>query len=194
VTEPGDTQSIRDLLDFWLLPTDHPDHGKRRKIWFESTPAFDDEIRSRFGGLIRRAVAGELEHWAEAAEGALALIILCDQFTRNIYRKSADAYCGDATALATARDAVARGFHLTVPRDARTFYFTPFHHSENLADQEMSCALFETIADADNKSSGRKHRDIVARFGRFPHRNEVLGRESTPEELDYLKTAERFGQ
>ncbi len=194
MTEPGDTQSIRDLVDFWLLPKDHPDHGKRRKIWWESTPAFDDEIRRRFGGLIRRAVAGELEHWAEAAEGALALIILCDQFTRNIYRKSADAYCGDATALVTARAAVARGFHLTVPRDARTFYFTPFHHSESLADQEMSCALFETIADADNKRAGRKHRDIVARFGRFPHRNEVLGRESTPAELDYLKTAERFGQ
>ena len=186
--------AIRDILDFWILPKDHPDHGNRREIWWESTPAFDDEIRSRFGGLIRRAVAGELEHWAERAEGALALIILCDQFTRNIYRKSADAYCGDATALVTARAAVARGFHLTVPRHARTFYFTPFHHSENLADQEMSCALFETIADADNKSSGRKHRDIVARFGRFPHRNEVLGRESTPEELDYLRTAERFGQ
>jgi uncharacterized protein (DUF924 family) len=194
VTDPNDTQAIRDILDFWFLPKDHPDHGKRRKIWFESTPAFDGEIRSRFAGLIRRAVAGELEHWAEAAEGSLALIILCDQFTRNIYRKSADAYCGDATALVTARAAVARGFHLTVPRDARTFYATPFHHSENLADQEMSCALLETIADADNKSSGRKHRDIVARFGRFPHRNEVLGRESTPEELDYLKTAERFGQ
>jgi len=188
----SDTASIRDILDFWLLPKDHPDYGKRREIWWESTPAFDDEIRSRFDGLIRRAVAGELEHWAEAAEGALALIILCDQFTRNIYRKSADAYCGDATALVTARAAVARGFHLTVPRHARTFYFTPFHHSENLADQEMSCALFETIADT--KSSGRKHRDIVARFGRFPHRNEVLGRESTAEELDYLKTAKRFGQ
>ena len=194
MTEPGDTQSIRDILDFWLLPLADPEHGKRRKIWWESTPAFDEEIRNRFGSLIQRAVAGELKHWAEAAEGALALIILCDQFTRNIYRKSADAYCGDATALVTARAAVARGFHLTVPRHARTFYFTPFHHSENLADQEMSCALFETIADADNKSSGRKHRDIVARFGRFPHRNEVLGRESTPEELDYLKTAKRFGQ
>jgi uncharacterized protein (DUF924 family) len=195
VTDSGDTQAIWDILDFWILPKDHPDHGKPRKIWWESTPAFDDEIRSHFSGLIRRAVAGELKHWAETAEGALALIILCDQFTRNIYRKSADAYCGDATALVTARAAVACGFHLSVPLDARTFYFTPFHHSENLADQEMSCALFETIADPDdNKSYGRKHRDIVARFGRFPHRNEVLGRESTPEELDYLKTAERFGQ
>ena len=190
----NETRSIRDILDFWFLPLDDPGHAKPREIWWKSTPEFDEEIRGRFSALIRRAVAGELNHWAETAKGALALIILCDQFTRNIYRKSADAYCGDATALVSARAAVARGFHLTVPRDARTFYFTPFHHSENLADQEMSCAPFETIADADNKSYGRKHRDIVARFGRFPHRNAVLGRKSTPEELDYLKTAERFGQ
>jgi uncharacterized protein (DUF924 family) len=194
VSDPGDTQPIRDIIDFWFLPLGHPEHGKPREIWWRSNPDFDEEIRRRFGGLIRRAVAGELKHWPETAEGALALIILCDQFTRNIYRKSADAYCGDATALATARVAVARGFHLTVPRDARAFYFTPFHHSENLADQEMSCALFETVADANNNRYARGHRDIVARFGRFPHRNVVLGRISTAEELDYLKTAERFGQ
>ena len=190
----SETRSIRDILDFWFLPLDDPGHGKPREIWWKSTPELDDEIRSRFGALIRRAVAGELKQGAETPEGALALIILCDQFTRNIYRKSAAAYCGDAMALVTARAAVARGFHLTVLRDARTFYVTPFHHSENLADQEMSCALFETIADAENPNYARRHRDIVARFGRFPHRNEVLGRESTAEELEYLKTAERFGQ
>ena len=194
MTDPSETSAIRDILDFWFLPPGDPEHGKAREIWWRSNPDFDEEIRRRFGGLIRRAVAGELKHWAETAEGALALIILCDQFTRNIYRKSADAYCGDATALATARVAVARGFHLKVPRDVRTFYFTPFHHSESLADQEMSCALFETVADANNKNYARSHRDIVARFGRFPHRNEVLGRTSTPEELDYVKTAERYGQ
>jgi len=194
VTESAETGPIRDILDFWFLPPSDPGHAKPREIWWKSTPEFDEEIRGRFGALIRRAVAGELKHWARTAEGALALIILCDQFTRNIYRKSVDAYCGDATALAAARAAVAGGFQLTVPRPMRTFYFTPFHHSENLADQEMSCALFETIADPENQNYARRHRDIVARFGRFPHRNEVLGRESTAEELEYLKTAERFGQ
>ena len=112
---------ITDILDFWFLPKDHPDHGKARDIWWRSTPAFDEEIRRRFGDLIRDAVKGKLAAWAETAEGALALIILCDQFTRNIYRKSPDAYCGDPTALETARLAVARGFHMTVPRDVRTF-------------------------------------------------------------------------
>jgi uncharacterized protein (DUF924 family) len=194
VSDTSDTESIRDILDFWFLPAGDPEHGKPRDIWWRSTPEFDQEIRERFGALIQRAVAGELKHWAETAEGALALIILCDQFTRNIYRKSVDAYCGDATALATARTAVAHGFHLTVPRDMRTFYFTPFHHSEHLADQELSCALFETVADANNRNYARSHRDIVARFGRFPHRNEVLGRESTAEELEYLEDAERYGQ
>jgi uncharacterized protein (DUF924 family) len=194
VSDTNDTASIRDILDFWYLPPSDPGHGKRRDIWWRSTPEFDQEIRDRFGALIRRAVAGELNHWAETAEGALALIILCDQFTRNIYRKSIDAYCGDATALAAARTAVARGFHLTVPLDMRTFYFTPFHHSEQLADQEMSCVLFKPAADADNRSYARGHRDVVARFGRFPHRNEVLGRESTAEEIEYLKDAERYGQ
>ncbi len=195
MSDTNDTASIRDILDFWYLPPSDPEHGKRRDIWWRSTPEFDEEIRARFGPLIQRAVAGDLASWADTADGALALIILCDQFTRNIYRKSIDAYCGDATALATARVAVARGFHLTVPPEMRTFYFTPFHHSEHLADQEMSCALFHTtVADADDRNSGRGHRDVVARFGRFPHRNAVLGRESTAEEIEYLKNAERYGQ
>ncbi|HYC64288.1 MAG TPA: DUF924 family protein [Reyranellaceae bacterium] len=189
-----DTNAIRDILDFWFLPKDHPDHAKPREIWWKSTPAFDEEIRRRFGKLIERGAAGELASWLETPEGALALIILCDQFTRNIFRKTPKAYSGDATALAAARIAVARGYPQALPRIQRTFLYTPFHHSEALADQEMSCALFDTIADPEQKNYARGHRDVVARFGRFPHRNEVLGRTSTAEEIEFLKTAERYGQ
>jgi len=186
--------SIRDILDFWFLPLGHPDHGKRRDIWFKSTPDFDAEIRQRFGDLLECAVAGELASWTESPEGALALIVLCDQFTRNIHRKSVKAYCGDPIALPAARIAVARGYHVPFNAAMRTFFFTPFHHSEALADQEMACALFDTLDDPEGKKYGRGHRDVVARFGRFPHRNEVLGRTSTAEEIEYLKTAERYGQ
>lgn len=185
---------IRDILDFWFLPAGHPEHGKPRDIWWKSTPEFDAEIRQRFGALLDRAVAGELSHWTDSPEGALALIILCDQFPRNIHRKSVEAYRGDATALAAARAAVARGYHATLPSALRTFFFTPFHHSEALADQEMAVALFETLDDPEGRKYGRGHRDVVARFGRFPHRNEVLGRASTAAEIEYLKTAERYGQ
>jgi uncharacterized protein (DUF924 family) len=139
-------------------------------------------------------VAGELESWTESPEGALALIILCDQFPRSIHRKSVEAYSGDPIALPVARIAVARGYHVPFSPAMRTFFFTPFHHSEALADQEMACALFGTLEDLGGKSYGRGHRDVVARFGRFPHRNEVLGRTSTAEEIEYLKTAERYGQ
>jgi uncharacterized protein (DUF924 family) len=190
----SDQAAIRDILDFWYLPKDHPDHGRPRDIWWKSTPDFDAEIERRFGELIEQAAAGELEAWADTAEGALALIILCDQFTRNIYRKTPKAYCGDPTALAAARKAVAHGYPQGFARDIRTFFYTPFHHSEALADQEMAVALFDSIADDKSKAYGRGHRDVVARFGRFPHRNEVLGRTSTPEEIEFLKTAERYGQ
>ena len=188
------TDPIRDILDFWYLPLGHAEHGKPREIWWKSTPAFDAEIRERFGGLIERAVAGELTAWTDSPDGALALIILCDQFTRNIYRQSIKAYCGDPTALVAARIAVARGYQMAFKPAMRTFFYTPFHHSEALADQEMAVALFTESANEENKSYGRNHRDIVARFGRFPHRNAVLGRDSTPEEIEFLKTAQRYGQ
>ena len=189
----SDTVSLRDILDFWFLPLGDPGYGQKREMWWKSTPELDAEIKGRFGSLHGRAVAGELDGWANSPDGALALILLCDQFSRNIHRRTARAFSGDAKAIATARVALARFYPAAYPRDVRLFFYMPFQHSEVLADQELCCALFEALGD-DNAKYANSHRDIVARFGRFPHRNEVLGRASTAEELDYLKTAKRFGQ
>lgn len=188
------TDSIRDILDFWFLPLPHPDHGKPREIWWQSTPAFDAETVGRFGAAIERAVAGGLDTWKASPEGALALILLCDQFPRNCFRKTARAFCGDAKALEVARLALAHFYPAAFGSNHRLFFYMPFGHSEVLADQLMACALFDTIGGEENLQSAAEHRDVVARFGRFPHRNEVLGRVSTPDELDYLKDAKRYGQ
>jgi uncharacterized protein (DUF924 family) len=190
----SDTASIRDILDFWFLPLNDPGYGKPRDIWWDSTPELDVDIRQRFGGLLDKAVPGDLDHWSKSPDGALALILLCDQFARNMHRRTPMAFSGDATALATARLAIARGYPLVYPVELRTFFYMPFQHSESLADQDFCCSLFASMGNDDYVKHAVEHRDIVARFGRFPHRNDLLGRPCTPEELDYLKTAKRFGQ
>jgi uncharacterized protein (DUF924 family) len=194
VTGCGDVQAIREILDFWFLPLGDPEHGKPRDFWWDSTPEIDAEISSRFGALFDKAVTGELDAWRKSPDGALALILLCDQFSRNMHRRAARAFSGDAKALETARYAMARNHPAAYPNDMRVFFFMPFQHSEDLGDQDFCCALFATLGNEDNEKYTLRHRNIVARFGRFPHRNEVLGRASTAEELDYLKTADRFGQ
>ena len=188
------TDSIHDILDFWFLPLSDPDHGRPREIWWRSTPDFDAETVRRFGAAIERAVAGGLDAWKASPEGALALILLCDQFPRNCFRKTARAFSGDAKALETARLSLARFYPVGFGTNHRLFFYMPFGHSEVLADQLMACALFDTIGGEENLRSAAEHRDVVARFGRFPHRNEVLGRTSTPDELVYLKDAKRYGQ
>ncbi len=190
----SDTVSIRDILDFWFLPLGHPDHGQKREMWWQSTPELDAEIETRFGTLVELATAGELDHWCKSPDGALALILLCDQFTRNIWRKTARAFSGDAKACENARYALAHSYPAAYPVAVRQFFYMPFQHSEDLGDQKFCCTLFSTLGNPDSDKHAIEHRDIVARFGRFPHRNEVLGRECTAEELDYLKTAKRFGQ
>lgn len=189
-----DTTAIRDILDFWLLPLSDPGHGKKRELWWRSTPELDSEIAMRFGTLVEQAIAGKLDPWRKSPDGALALTLLCDQFTRNIYRKTARAFSGDAKARETARYALAHGYPAAYPNDVRLFFYMPLQHSEDLGDQDLCCSLFATLGNPDNDKYALEHRDIVARFGRFPHRNSVLGRASTPGELEYLKTANRFGQ
>jgi uncharacterized protein (DUF924 family) len=191
---PSISPGIHDILDFWFLPLGHPDHAKAREIWWRSTPDFDAEMVSRFGARIEQAVAGKLDAWKDLPEGALALILLCDQFPRNCFRKTARAFCGDAKALETARLALARFYPVAFAPNLRLFFYMPFGHSEALADQHLACALFDTIGGEENLKSAAEHRDVVARFGRFPHRNEVLGRATTAEELDYLRDAKRYGQ
>lgn len=186
--------SIRDVLDFWFLPLDDPEHGKRRDLWWQSTPAFDAEIRDRFADASARGIAGGLDAWTRSPDGALALTLLCDQFPRNLHRRSARAFEGDAKAREIARLALARAYPTVFPVKMRQFFYMPFQHSEALADQELACALFESCDDPDSMKYAIEHRDIVARFGRFPHRNEVLGRPSSDAEREYLKSANRFGQ
>ena len=189
-----DTPSIRDVLDFWFLPLADPAHGKPREIWWEPKPEFDAETRERFSAAFERAIAGGLDHWQKSPDGALALILLCDQFSRNMYRRSAHAFAGDAKALEAARLALARGYPASFDRDMRLFFYMPFQHSENVADQELGCTLFSAFDDAELMKHATEHREVVARFGRFPHRNEVLGRICSEEELEYLKDAKRYGQ
>ncbi len=194
MTDRSDATSIRAVLDFWFLPLADPEHGKPRDVWWQGTPELDAELSTRFGALLERAIAGDLDHWRNSPDGALALLLLCDQFARNIHRKTARAFSGDAKARETARFALARGYPAAYPIDVRLFFYMPFQHSEDLADQDFCCLLFAALGNPDNDKHAIEHRDVIARFGRVPHRNEVLGRPSTIEELDYLRTAKRYGQ
>ena len=181
----------QDVLDFWFLPAGTAGHLTARQAWFRKDPAFDDEIRTRFEPLIRRAIAGELQDWETEPRGALARIILLDQFTRNIWRDTPQAFSGDAAALAAAQRAVKAGQDQAVSPVERAFFYLPFEHAEDLAWQDRSVALFTALAaeDADSASVldyAHRHHDVIARFGRFPHRNRILGRPNTSEEAVYL--------
>lgn len=176
----------RDILGFWFS-------DRARPLWFEKDEAFDDEIRTRFGALVHEAQMGGLESWRASPEGALALLLLLDQFGRNIYRGEAKAYLGDALARAIADEAIVRGFDQRYPFPDRVFFYLPFEHCETLANQERYLALitgclreFGEVA-ADFLDYSNRHREIIKRFGRFPHRNAALGRETTEEEAEFLK-------
>jgi uncharacterized protein (DUF924 family) len=189
-----DAPSIRDILDFWFLPLADPEHGKPREIWWKGPAEFDAEIRDRFGAAFDRAVDGGFDSWRQSPDGALAHIILCDQFPRNMHRRTARAFAGDGKALETARLALARCYPAAFNPTMRVFFCMPFQHSEVLGDQELGCALFAAFDDEENMKHAVEHRDVIQRFGRFPHRNDALGRVCTPDELAYLKTGKRFGQ
>ena len=182
------------VLDFWFLPAPAPGHNRFRPEWFRKDAAFDEAIRLRFGSLVEDALAGGLREWETSAAGGLARILLLDQFTRNMFRGTARAFAGDAAALALAQALVSGGQDKNLPPIRRMFVFLPFEHSESRLDQERSVALFAALRregqDAIFDSTydyAVRHRDIVGRYGRFPHRNEVLGRASTPEEIAFLQ-------
>ncbi len=148
--------------------------------------AFDAELRERFLATHEAAAAGRLSVWEDTAEDALALVIALDQFPRNMFRGTARAFSTDALALAAARRAIGRGFDLKTPMPERNFFYLPFEHSENLADQERCVALTEATGDAEAVKWAKVHLDVIRRFGRFPHRNAALDRASTPEEIAFL--------
>lgn len=183
MTESADTRAaeIAQVLDFWFAP------GMAER-WFKTDPAFDAEVRARLGPLHERAAAGELHGWRDSAEGCLALVLLLDQAPRNLFRDAARAFATDAAALELAYHAIARGFDRELPQGRRIFLYLPLEHSEDLADQETCVRLTAALDEnPDWHDYAVQHRDIIARFGRFPHRNAALGRESTPEELAFLE-------
>ncbi|KLN62646.1 membrane protein [Kiloniella spongiae] len=156
--------------------------------WFFKDPAFDREVAEKLGSLYEQASAGELDHWADTAKGSLALCILLDQAPRNLFRNDSKTFSTDKKALEIAQKTVSKGWHKTLSQRERNFIFLPFEHSEDLAMQEKSLALYQDMDEnPDWLTYAQKHEVIIRRFGRFPHRNQVLGRESTPEEIEFLQ-------
>jgi len=154
--------------------------------WFEADDAFDGEIRARFMSTYEAAAGGALNEWQESRDGVLALLVLLDQFPRNLFRGEARAYATDRQARVIAERAISRGIDREFPIAERQFFYLPFMHSEDLADQERCIALFCSTADAHGLRHAQIHADIIHRFGRFPHRNRALGRTATPEEQAFL--------
>ncbi|WP_337186252.1 DUF924 family protein [Phenylobacterium sp.] len=167
-----------DVLTFWRSA------GPQK--WFARDARFDAAIRLKFEPVHHIAARGEYDRWAESPDGALALLILLDQFPRNLYRNSAHAFATDSKARTIARAATERGWHRDVEAGLRPFFLLPFQHSETLADQEYGLELARDLGDADTVKWHEIHRDIIARFGRFPHRNPAFGRATTPEEQAFL--------
>ncbi|MCF8466666.1 MAG: DUF924 domain-containing protein [Sneathiella sp.] len=180
---------IQEILDFWFLPESDEKYGEPRKEWFEKNPEFDAEIRRKFIGDFEKAEAGNLLDWTETARGSLALILLFDQFTRNMFRDQARAFAADGKAREIARHMINRGYYSGLNMVEKQFAALPFEHSEDLEDQKLSLKLFTELGDDGLLDYAKQHYDIIEKFGRFPHRNKQLGRQSTPEEEDFLKQA-----
>jgi uncharacterized protein (DUF924 family) len=187
------------FFDFWFGGPDHPQRYHHRQIWFRSTSEFDAAVYENFAADHEQAIAGAHASWEDEPLSALALVMLLDQVPRNIFRSTPQAFRGDALALATTNRALARGFDQAVPDAWRLFFYLPFEHSEVLADQQRGLDLLLALPPVEGRKSDghmtRLHLEIIERFGRFPHRNAILGRESTEEELAFLIECEhRFGQ
>ncbi len=178
-----------ELLNFWFGESD--DRGKSRAQWFRKDDAFDALCRRRFAGLWQEAAGGKLDRWRQHAHECLALIVLLDQFPRNMFRDSGRAFASDAPARAATVHALAQGYDRDMLPVERQFIYLPLEHSESIDDQERCLALMKELsAFAETRDLhvwAEKHRDIIARFGRFPHRNALLGRESTAAEVEFLK-------
>jgi len=171
-------QSPKAVLTFW--------RKAGPKKWFVKDAGFDRQIRVRFLPTYNAAAAGALSHWERTPQGSLALAIVLDQFPRNMFRNSARAFAADPLARGVARRAIAKGYDRMVARDERAFFYLPFEHSESMADQERSVALFRSTGNAELVKWAVLHADIIRRFGRFPHRNDPLGRDTTEAERAFL--------
>ncbi|OGA28612.1 MAG: hypothetical protein A3I01_19380 [Betaproteobacteria bacterium RIFCSPLOWO2_02_FULL_65_24] len=180
-----------DIIDFWFGAPPAPTRGRARVEWFRKNDAFDARIRARFAACHELAASRQLWSWESTPYAALALVIVLDQFPRNMFRGQPQAFDTDPLALAAARRLVERGFDRVYLPVERGFAYLPFEHCEDLACQRRALALFGSLAAyrdcAGTIDYARRHYEIIARFGRFPHRNELLGRPSTPEEIEFLR-------
>lgn len=180
-----------EILDFWFGTSTDTDYGKPRKVWFLAEAEFDSDIKSRFLKDYEKAALGYLDEWKEAPSSCLALILLLDQFPRNMFRGTQQAFATDWEALSAAQHAVKLGYDRSLLPVQRWFIYLPFEHSENLKHQQCCVELFKHLSDdPDSKSTveyATRHMQVIERFGRFPHRNTILGRASTPEEREFLK-------
>jgi uncharacterized protein (DUF924 family) len=200
-------EAIARILDFWFSAAelDAPQIDSRMERWFGSDVALDRRMRDEFGQDVRKALRGELDHWADSAEGRLALILLLDQFCRNIFRGTARAYGGDKRALRLCAEGSINGDHKSLTPIQQVFFFMPLQHAELLDVQQKSVRIYSALAAAVSETLketfrtfaefAELHRDIIERFGRFPHRNRQLGRDNTAEEEAYLASdTPSFGQ
>ena len=205
MTQPNLPERARAVLDFWLGPIesdDQPSPPEKSSTWYTRSDVVDHEIRERFGADLEAAREGRLDAWAETPRGRLALVIVLDQFSRNLYRDSGEAFAKDPVALSLTLDAIERGWDRELFHQERVFLYMPLMHAEDRAAQARGVQVFERLAEEargpfaaaarNNLEYAIRHQRVVDRFGRFPHRNEVLGRESTPEELEHLAKGKPF--
>jgi len=171
---------IEEILNFWFIEC-------KPEQWFKKNEDFDRMIEKRFSDTIEDAIEGKLDSWEKTETGCLALIILLDQFTRNVFRDTPQAFAGDERALALSKLCFNKDYLTNLDIHRRQFMLMPMMHSENLAVQDAALPLFKKYASKKDYEYAEKHRDIIARFGRFPHRNVILGRKSSNEELEFLK-------
>lgn len=177
---------VQAILDFWFLPENHPDFGKTRPEWFTKNPDFDTQIGTLFQSDLEMAAAGYRLTWTESKKGCLALIILFDQFPRNIFRENKRAFETDGKALEITRHMIASGFFNDLNLVQKQFVILPFEHSEDMDDQKRALQLFIETGNDNLISYAQAHYDIIEKFGRFPHRNNILGRTSTSAEEEFL--------
>jgi uncharacterized protein (DUF924 family) len=173
------------IIDFWFA-------DDVRKLWFNSTAAFDRLLCERFEDTLKQAGCGELDNWMESAEGCLALVIVLDQFPLNMFRDCAQSFATEARSRDVARVAIANRFDKALAAEQQAFLYMPFMHSEDIADQELALELFAKPGMESNLRFARHHHTIIETYGRFPHRNSVLGRTSTAAEIDYLNSRQAF--
>ena len=185
MTTPGE------ILNFWFGREGEEGYGEFREAWFMKDPEFDREVQDRFEDAYEEAAAGRLEHWKDEAQSCLALIVLLDQFPRNMFRGDPKTHAADALAREAALHAVEHAYDRELPPYGRLFAYLPFEHSEDLDDQRLSVELFRGLAAEMGSDElldyAMRHLEIIERFGRFPHRNEILGRATTPEEAEFLR-------